>query len=58
MRGKDLLFMLSEIDSDLIEQAESTEACAPKPKAAHNRIKYISIAACAVAAAAVLAFAF
>lgn len=38
MRGKDLLFMLSEIDSDLIEQAESTEACAPKPKAARNRI--------------------
>ena len=58
MKGKDLLLMLSEIDSDLIEQAENTEAFAPKPKAAKNRIRYISVGVCAVAAAAVLAFAF
>lgn len=57
MRGKDLLLMLSEIDSDLIEQAENTEAYSPNSKVTHRRI-YISIAACAVAAAAVLGFAF
>lgn len=46
MRGKDLLYMLSEIDSDLIEQAESF----PAPKRRIDYIKYISIAACAVIA--------
>lgn len=46
MRGKDLLYMLSEIDSDLIEQTESVRA----PKRRIDYIKYISIAACAVIA--------
>ncbi len=53
MRGTDLLFMLSEIDSDLIEQAES-----PSVKPRISYIKYLSIAACAVIAVSAAGYAF
>lgn len=54
MRGTDLLYMLSEIDSDLIEQAESLGAAKPRI----SYIKYISIAACAVIAVSAAGYAF
>ncbi len=54
MRGKDLLYMLSEIDSDLIEQAENVRV----PKRRISYAKYISIAACAVIAVSAAGYAF
>ncbi len=54
MRGTDLLYMLSEIDSDLIELAESPSAAKPRI----SYIKYLSIAACAVIAVSAAGYAF
>ena len=54
MRGTDLLYILSEIDADLIEQAENPSV--PKPRISY--IKYLSIAACAVIAVSAAGYAF
>lgn len=54
MRGQDLLYLLSEIDPDLIEQAENPSI--PKPRISY--IKYLSIAACAVIAVSAAGYAF
>ncbi len=54
MRGQDLLYILSEIDPDLIEQAENPSI--PKPRISY--IKYLSIAACAVIAVSAAGYAF